>query len=109
MALKLTKYKNARVRVAGAITDEDGKPVLFNFVLKCRRLSQPEVDALRTAQQSVSAFLSEIAHDWEGVLDAEGAPVPYSAESIAGLLEQPGMSEVCFTSYITEISAVAKA
>jgi len=109
MAFKLVKREKLPVQVKGHIKGEDGKPVPFDFTLHCIRLSQAQVQAvLEDKDESVTAFIQRVAIGWEGVLDDQGNPLDFTGESLADVLEQPGLASVCSKAYLSNIGAVAK-
>jgi benzoyl-CoA reductase/2-hydroxyglutaryl-CoA dehydratase subunit BcrC/BadD/HgdB len=109
MAYKLVIRKKLRVPVKGTLKDEDGKPVNFNFVLLCDRLTQTEIDdAIKNKEESVKDFVQRVTNGWEDVLEEGGAPIPFDADTLAAVLEQAGMPVVCYQSYLKEVGAVVK-
>lgn len=109
MTYKLTVFKKVRVPVKGSISDEDGKPVKFDFTLLCDRVDQGQVEAARNDEEkSIKSFLVEVTNDWEGVFDAEGAPLDFNADNLALVFQQPGITQICFAAYMKEIHAVSK-
>lgn len=110
MAHKLVVRSKLPVQVKGTLKGEDGKPVEFDFVLKCKRLTQAEIDAaMKNKDESVAQFVHKVAEDWEGVLDEQGQPMPFSADNLDALLNNDaGMQGVCFQSYLRDAGAVAK-
>jgi hypothetical protein len=110
MAHKLVVRNKLPVQVKGTLKGEDGKPVEFDFVLKCKRLNQAEIDAmLANKAEPVKQFLHTIAEGWDGVLDDQGGALPFNAENFDAMLNNdPGMQSVCFQSYLRDVGAVAK-
>lgn len=109
MAFKLVKRDKLPVPVKGSIKGEDGKPVPFDFTLHCIRLSQDEINAaLKDKDESVTAFVQRIATGWQGVLDEHGEPLPFTEDSLAEVLANPGMAAVCSQAYLNNVGAVAK-
>jgi hypothetical protein len=109
MALKLVIRKKLRVPVKGSFKDEDGKPVNFEFVLICDRLSQTEIDdAIKNKDETVKAFVQRVATGWESVLAEDGQPLRFDADNLAAVLDQAGMPVVCYQSYLKEVGAVVK-
>jgi hypothetical protein len=109
MALKLVKRNKLRVPINGAIADEDGTPVKFSFVLLCKRVDQPYIDAfLENKKTTVADFVHNVTEGWESVFADDGSVLDFSTENLAQVLEQPGMHVVCFNTYIKEVGAVAK-
>lgn len=110
MAFKLVKRNKLRVTVKGSVAGEDGKPSKFEFVLVCHRLTQSEIDAVIADKELLTVeVLRRVVFDWEGIIDEEGEPIPFSSSSLDEcLLEQPGMRSVCYQAYLKDIAAVAK-
>lgn len=109
MAFKLVSRTKLRVPVKGAIADENGKPVNFNFLLHCARLTQTDIDAaVKNQDESVVDFVQRVVTGWDDVLDDSGVPIPFSADSMALVLDQAGMPVICYQSYLKEISITAK-
>lgn len=60
----------------------------------------------REAEGQDHKFLAEAIDGWDDVLDADGAPVPYSADALAALLDAyPGSGLEIFRAYVAELSA----
>jgi benzoyl-CoA reductase/2-hydroxyglutaryl-CoA dehydratase subunit BcrC/BadD/HgdB len=109
MALKLIIRKKLRVPVKGTLKDENGKPVNFDFVLLCERLTQTEIDeAVKNKDESVKEFVQRVTNGWEDVLTESGEPLPFDADNFAAVLEQAGLPVVCYQSYLKEVGAVVK-
>jgi hypothetical protein len=109
MAFKLVKRNKLRVPIKGVFAGEDGKPVNFSFVLLCNRLTQTEIEeTIENKDESIKDFVQRVVTGWEDVLEENGAPMPFDSESLADVLDQPGMPVVCYQRYLKEIGAVAK-
>jgi hypothetical protein len=110
MALKLVKRNKLRVPVKGTLKGEDGKPVNFDFVLICDRLTQTEINkAIKNEDELVPDFILRVTTDWEDIQDDSGQPKSFSADSLkAEVLEIAGMPVVCYQSYLKEVGAVVK-
>jgi len=109
MSFKLVKRTKIRVPVKGFFNDEDGKPVHFNFVLLCSRLTQTEIEkAVNEKDESVKDFVQRVVTGWEDVLDEAGTPMLFDIDNLAAVLEQAGLPILCYQQYLKEISAVAK-
>jgi hypothetical protein len=52
-----------------------------------------------TPEEELENFLS-VVKDWEDVVDADGAPVPFSREAAAELLDMPGFALAFTLAYI---------
>lgn len=109
MAFKLVVRNKLRVPVKGELKDEDGNVVKFNFVLLCKRLNQSQIDeSINAGNQTVLEFLHANVTGWEGVLDEDGAPMEFTDDNLASVLQEAGMHAVCFSAYLKEIGATAK-
>jgi benzoyl-CoA reductase/2-hydroxyglutaryl-CoA dehydratase subunit BcrC/BadD/HgdB len=109
MAFKLVVRKKLRVPVKGTLKDENGKPVSFNFVLICDRLTQTEIDEMiKDKEESVKDFVERVTVGWEDVLYDDGQPIPFDADNLAAVLETAGLPVVCYQTYIKEVGAVVK-
>lgn len=109
MSFKLVTRNKLRVQVKGTMAGEDGKQVPFSFVLLCTRLTQTEIkETIENKDETVDDFVKRIVIGWEDVLDEDGAPMEFNEMNLAAVMEQPGLSTVCYQRYLKEIGAVAK-
>jgi len=109
MAFKLVKRSKLPVRVKGSLPEEDGAMSDFDFKLHCKRLTQDQLDALMTDKEAaVKAFVVDVAEGWEGMVNADGAPVAFSEEGLADLIENPGLPMLILQAYLKQVAAVAK-
>lgn len=109
MAFKLVNRNKLRVPVKGTLKDEDGKPVNFDFVLLCDRLSQAEIETvIKSSDEPIKDFIHRVAQGWEAVLGEDGQPLPFEADNLDAVLDQAGMAVVCYQSYLKEVGAVVK-
>ncbi len=90
----------------------DGQTVReFKFHVTGKRLSAQEAREKLDAdsEATVGEFLSENLIGWRGqtlVIDeATGAPVDFSAEALAALLNVAGVAGVIYLSYLKELAA----
>jgi len=106
---KLVKRSKIAVAVKGALPDEDGKPVNFDFKLHCRRLNQDEIDvAMKDKSGDVKKFIRDIAEGWDGVLAEAGTALDFSPEQFDEVINNAGMPVVIMRSYLDQVAAVAK-
>jgi hypothetical protein len=75
-----------------------GQFVAHQFVVNFRRVTGQERDSLKKrhgdGELSLPAFLDEVVEGWEGMLDANSNPVPYShAVRQATNAQYPGLEE----------------
>lgn len=109
MAFKLAVPDVLHVPVAGSYSAEDGAKVKFDFVLLCKRLNQTEIsEVMKNQDESVLEFLQKVSTGWAEVLDDSGDALPFSADNLNAVLEQPGMSALCFGAYMAEIGVKSK-
>ena len=109
MTFRLKVLNKLRVPVRGAINNEDGVPVKFEFTLLCKRLNQTQVDAVVADKEGpIRDFLHDVTTGWEGVADAEGEAIGFSAATLDAVLEQPGMRAACFGAYLKEVGVASK-
>lgn len=108
MAFKLVKRNKLPVRVKGTIPDEDGNPVAFDFTLHCKRLTQDEIDAVKTDGGSIKGFVHHVAEGWDTVVDDKGSQVPFDHEQLDQVIGNPGMPMLVMRSYLEQVSATAK-
>lgn len=90
-----------------------GVDKLFSFSASATRLSQDEITAmLANKEQKIKEFLPEVYIGWSGqrlVLDASTKePADFSPESLAAMLNAPGVALVFFNSYLKEVGAKEK-
>lgn len=109
MAFKLVKRNKLPVRVKGTLPGDDGKPVDFDFVLNCKRLNQQEIDAVMGDKKGeVKEFVRNVAEGWDGVLDANDAPVEFASVKLDELLDNAGLPMLILQCYLKQVAAVAK-
>ncbi|WP_314435564.1 hypothetical protein [Massilia timonae] len=109
MAFVLKKLNKLPVKVKGALPDEDGKAINFDFTLHCKRKTQDEIDdVMKDKKSAVKEFVREVAEGWDGVLDAGGNAVPFANEELDELLDNPGLPLLIMHAYLEQVSATAK-
>lgn len=109
MSLKLVARNKATVTVKGSITDDEGRPVKFDFVLICNRLSQKEIESsMDQSGKTVPEFIMEVTTGWSKVLDSNDQPLPFTTENLSELLNVVGLPGVCFSAYFKEVGAKEK-
>ncbi|HEX9173853.1 MAG TPA: hypothetical protein VF861_14465 [Telluria sp.] len=108
MAHKFVVRSKLPVRVKGELVGEDGKPVQIDFNLRCKRLTQDEVDT-ENKGVPIKDFIRKVAEGWDDVLDEQNQPLPFSAENLDAVMNNDvGMANVMFQSYLKAAGAVAK-
>jgi hypothetical protein len=109
MAFKLVKRNKIAVAVKGALPDENGKAVSFDFKLHCRRLGQDEIDvAVKDKNGEVKKFIRDVAEGWEGVLDEDGIAQEFSPDQLDDMINNVGMPVLIMRAYLEQVAAVAK-
>lgn len=92
-------------RADGARHDEQ------TFDVEFRRLSQDEITAMlkRAGDDKLSdnELAREILCGWKGVVDAQGAPVPYSEASRDRALAVPGLGSAVMRAFFAAHSGAA--
>ncbi|MEY5100685.1 MAG: Phage tail assembly chaperone [Pseudomonadota bacterium] len=89
MSIKITVSNLVTFKVAGVDVTETGASEAFDFRVTARRLTSSEfVAAMERADRNVQQFVQEIVVGWDGVVDDEGKPVPFSADAFGQLLER---------------------
>lgn len=108
MAFKLVKRNKIAVNIKGTLPDEDGKPVPFDYKLHCERLGQDEIDAVRTSDSSIKAFIRRVAQGWENIQDESGQPISFAPENLDAVIDTAGMPMLFLRSYMEQVAATAK-
>lgn len=90
-----------RISVPGS---SEGAPLTLTFRHRGRQELKAWIDRAKDAAND-AAYLGEIIESWRGVEDAEGRPLPYSAEALARLLDAypPAGAEV-FDAYLEALT-----
>ncbi len=101
MTFRLVVSDTITVPVAGRLPDAAGRPVPFTFSLTAKRLPAGELRAAIDANdRTVPEFLQSVIRGWSGVLDEQGAELPYSPAAFDALLDIVGMASLIFPAYI---------
>lgn len=109
MAFKLIARNLCTVPVKGFLKDESGKPERFEFTLICRRTGAGDLrNKLDEAGRNTIHFMTEVVEGWKGVNDEAGNPVAFSDETLAALLDTPGLANLAFEAYIEQQGAREK-
>lgn len=98
------------VPVEVKINDETGKAKTHKFSVTCNRLGADDL-AAAFAGVSPQEFLTAEVTAWSGqklVLEDDGTPAEFCADSLAALLDIQGMVMVIFGAYLKEAAATAK-
>lgn len=110
MAIKIEIEDITLFPVTGFIRNSKGVNEKFDFQLKAKRLKLDEVQEKlhEGSDQTISSFLQEVAIDWVGVMDANGAKIPFSEDSLMQLFKIPGVAMLTYRAYLLEIGAKEK-
>jgi hypothetical protein len=109
MAFRLVVSDTVLVPVSGKIPDAAGRYAPFNFTLTCKRMPAGELAAAVEANEtSVPAFVAGLTRGWSGVLDDDGAELPFSQDGLTALLDIFGMAGLCFRAYFEACGAKGK-
>ncbi len=107
MPIKLMPGNILTVAVKGVETGETGATERFEFSLVCQRLNQKQIDQA-VEGRTVIEFLQHVVQGWKSVLDADGSPLPFSADLLEQLLLRPGVARLAFNGYLREVEAREK-
>lgn len=109
MSISIVIEDTVKFPVKGTVRNAQGDEVPFSFTMVCDRL---DADAVQTVvqddQRKLADFFAEITQAWEGVKDAEGKQLPFTAANLAALFKKPGLAAHTFRTYLIEIGAKAK-
>lgn len=109
MAFKLSVSDTVTVPVKGHIPNAAGAAQPFAFSLVCRRLKGATLRALvKDPEQEVAPFVCDVTSGWQGVLDEDDQPLPFSQQGLAELLDIVGMPGLVFAAYIDACGAKGK-
>ena len=109
MSFKLVISDTVVVAVAGKIPTASGGLQQFNFNLVCKRLNTTDLrEELAQKDRPIEDFIRKVATGWDGVLDADGQPLPFSDEGLTQLLNVAGIPGVAFQAYLESVGARGK-
>jgi hypothetical protein len=109
MSISILIEDTVKFPVKGTERNAQGVEVPFTFTLVCDRLDADAVQAIvENDQRKLADFFADITQDWDGVKDADGKKLPYTADHLAALFKKPGLAALTFRTYLTEIGAKAK-
>lgn len=111
MARKLAIQNSVKVPVKFTLNNS-GKVAAFSYSVVCDRIDQDEIKArLNNQDEMISDFLAQIITGWEGqtlVVEEDGTPADFDAESLSLMLTTAGVSLAIFQSYMKECGAKTK-
>lgn len=107
MAIKIVLSALVKFPVKGELNDEKGAKVPVHFTLTCERHPADKWKDI-FGDEKLSTGFAKITKDWSDVQDAEGKPVPYSADALDQLFQIPGLAQLAYVAYATESGVKAK-
>ena len=110
MEIKIIISDTVGFKVKGTINDAAGTPQPFDFSLTCIRLDADEIQAkLKSdSDSSLTDFLTDVVQNWGNVRDADDKPLPYSDAHLRQLCKIPGVANLAFRTYMSEVGAKEK-
>lgn len=111
MARKLAIANIVKVPVKFTLNN-GGKVSQFSFSVTCDRLDQDEIKSrLSDGESLIKEFLTGVITGWDGqklVIEEDGTPADFDAESLDMLLGTAGVAMVIFNAYFKECGAKEK-
>lgn len=110
MSIQIVVSNTVTFKVKGSINDEKGVAQPFHFGLTCVRLDADQIKDKLSAESegTTTEFLSDVIEAWDGVRDADGKPLPYTADNLRQLCKIPGVAALTFRTYLIEVGAKEK-
>lgn len=119
MAIKIVVSQHVKFPVKGKTTDAEGNTVEFDFTLTCKRLDQEALDKLRADlvvasaksgnHSEVAVRMVNVTTAWDKVQDADGEPLPFSADNLEALFgAYPGLALLVWRTYQEEAGVKEK-
>lgn len=110
MSIKIIVADKLKFTIKGTIKNGAGVDEPFTFRLTCDRIDAEAIQAALNGgdDSPISDFFTPITTDWDGVTDADGKPLPYSAEALQQLFKIPGVARIALRTYLTEVGAKEK-
>lgn len=108
MGIKIVLSKLVKFPVKGEINDENGNKQAVHFTLTCERHPAEAWKGIFVEGEKLSVGFAKITKDWSDVQDADGKPLPYSAEALDQLFSIPGVAQLTYVAYATESGVKAK-
>lgn len=105
MSIRLEVSNTCTVRVKGTIPGGNGSPQPFDFTLICDRMDADELHDLTGSDMRLTDVMVARTRGWEHVLDADGAPLPFTEECLRKLFRIVGLSGVAFSAYVQACGA----
>lgn len=113
MTIEIQLANLVTITVDGTTTGADGKAKDFSFDLTCDRLDADALAALNDPANEQSKrplvdVIVDLSKNWNGPVDAQGAPVPFGADQLRQLLRIPGLPLLVWHRYLADVGAKAK-
>ena len=110
MAIKIVISDTVGIKVKGTINSAAGTPEPFDFGLTCARLDAEQI-ALKLksdSDASITDFMVDVVEDWSGVRGADEKQLPYNEATFRQLCKIPGVANLAFKTYLSEVGAKEK-
>jgi hypothetical protein len=97
MAFKLAQSETYQHEIKFQVLGETGKPEKHHFKATFQRHTNDELEELRR----VPGFdvMRQVVKGWSGILDEDGASVPFSEDNLNRLLQIPGAAHALIKGY----------
>lgn len=79
------------VKVA-VLAEENGAVLEYSYNARFKRLSQAEIDDIKSNVKTDADIVRKVMIGWQGVEDADGSQLPFNAENLDRLLADNGMA-----------------
>ncbi|MEW9584331.1 hypothetical protein [Paraburkholderia sp. DGU8] len=90
MAFKIAQSDTYQQEINVQIVGETGKVEKHNFKVTFERCSNDRIEELRS--KSGREMLLEVVKGWSGVIDDDGAAVPFNDDNLEGMMQIPAAS-----------------
>lgn len=85
---KIEKKDSIRWPVKVDVPRDGGKTTAATFYVTWRWLLQSEIEAVARRTGGYDAeFIAEVAIEWDGLQDSDGAPMPFTVENLARMTD----------------------
>jgi hypothetical protein len=110
MAIKIVVEDTVGFKVKGTINSAAGTPQAFDFGLTCHRLDADQIKDKLTSESdaSITDFLLDVITGWSAVRDADNKDLPFTEATLRQLVKIPGVGNLMFRTYLTEVGAKEK-
>jgi hypothetical protein len=108
MSINIVVSDTVGINVKGFINNEDGIAKPFDFFLVCKRMTTDEIELSQKSDGTIADLFAGIVSDWKRVKSQSGDPVSYSEESLRSLFKIPGVAQLTYRTYLSEVGAKEK-